>query len=228
MTTENEIRPDWLIELEYASFFSPLVDFEDYEGAEEDWETGVLGAGSPALVQNPAGWIRKKKRQQIYTRDTFVCQYCAADLRDEPVAHRHLDHLVARLTWKQLELTGSPNVPGNLVTSCRTCNDIKVENPLVLFLDSLAGLGYDPRNVRKRIKNALRRKLPVAPESPLDLDVLPSLEPTIPFLSAEARRQELDLWLSQSATLVEAPWRKNPSGGWGEWLDELYPTEMFR
>ena len=52
-------------------------------------------------------------RWQIYARDKFTCRYCGAS--GVPLA---LDHLIP-------VLRGGTNEPGNLVTSCQSCNSRK-------------------------------------------------------------------------------------------------------
>jgi len=53
-----------------------------------------------------SNWIRKKKREQIYNRDNYRCQYCGSG------KSLTLDHVIH---------TGS-HEPTNLLTCCSDCN----------------------------------------------------------------------------------------------------------
>ncbi len=60
------------------------------------------------------------QKLSIMVRDKFVCQYCGINLlRDvSTFYHASIDHLTPRSK-------GGDNEPDNLVTCCRTCNELK-------------------------------------------------------------------------------------------------------
>lgn len=98
-----------------------------------------------------SNWIRRSTRLAIYHRDGFCCVYCGAAAEDLETALT-LDHLVA------CELGGT-NRPGNLVTSCRSCNSAKGALTRRGWLARLAQRGIDTARVARRIRALVRRPL---------------------------------------------------------------------
>ena len=88
-------------------------------------------------------WIRTDKRLAIYLRDHMTCLYCLRDLHDADPADITLDHLVCRSD-------GGANDETNLVTSCRSCNCSRKDQPLSRFAGT---------ETRKHIRRNTRRKL---------------------------------------------------------------------
>lgn len=93
-----------------------------------------------------SGWIRKAKRRAVYARDRHRCVYCN---RSVPESERTLDHVRARSN-------GGSNAASNLVTACLGCNSSKQGKPLRQWCSEV---GFDVGAIRRRIKNAVRRKL---------------------------------------------------------------------
>jgi len=48
-----------------------------------------------------SGWIRKEKRQKIYTRDNHTCLYCGDSIYDTAGLVLTLDHVVAKKLFLQ-------------------------------------------------------------------------------------------------------------------------------
>ncbi len=103
---------------------------------------------------HPSKWIRREKRHRIYARDRYTCTYCASSLHD-PHAMT-LEHVRARSR-------GGKNHHTNLVTVCRSCNSSKQDATLVAWC---ARTGRDIKTIRKRIRNAQRRRLPSTNAAP--------------------------------------------------------------
>lgn len=101
---------------------------------------------------HPSGWIRREKRYRIYKRDRFTCVYCTHKWPDSgpPYFNITVDHVKARNN-------GGHNHHINLVTACRSCNSSLQDKPLKQWCEEK---GYDYNEVRRRIRNAVRRKLP--------------------------------------------------------------------
>lgn len=101
----------------------------------------------PSRGGHPSSWIRREKRHRIYRRDKYVCVYC---LRWLPTKHLTLDHVVPRTN-------GGHNDPSNLVTACLRCNSSLQHKTLKEWC---ALTGRDLKAIRRRIRNAIRRRLP--------------------------------------------------------------------
>jgi 5-methylcytosine-specific restriction endonuclease McrA len=97
---------------------------------------------------HPSGWIRTEKRHRIYKRDHYKCLYCNKLIYD--ALNYTVDHVRARNN-------GGHNHHTNLVTACRSCNSSLQDKKLKDWCELK---GYDYNEVRKRIRNAIRRKLP--------------------------------------------------------------------
>lgn len=65
---------------------------------------------------NGSKWIRKAKRQLIYTRDGWRCVWCKTDLGPWQCGVPTLDHVIPRSE-------GGTNEASNLITACGVCND---------------------------------------------------------------------------------------------------------
>jgi 5-methylcytosine-specific restriction endonuclease McrA len=59
------------------------------------------------------------KRNAVFERDSYICTYCGADVRDDP----HCDHVVPLLQ-------GGSNEIENLTTACQRCNSAKAGKTL--------------------------------------------------------------------------------------------------
>ena len=182
-------RPRWLIDLEYAAFFSPLVSMAEYEEAEAAWENGETDDRTKERTGNRGKWIADKRRFQLYTRDTYVCQYCCADCRPRVPKQITLDHVMSREAWaSKFGQRRGVHDNNNLVTCCPACNSTKKEVSLRDFARIMSMLGYNTDNLYQRIRNALRRKLPPVILHETEVEPLPSLLPLIPWMTAEERR----------------------------------------
>lgn len=102
---------------------------------------------------NGSKWIRPEKRKKIYMRDNHTCVYCNRSIYKYTDIILTLDHVTPR------ELGGS-NRLRNLVTCCLRCNSQKRHLNLAKFLQYLVDNGIDTDGIRKRVRNARRRKLP--------------------------------------------------------------------
>jgi len=68
-----------------------------------------------------SGWITDCRREALYIRDGYICQYCGADLSGVDCDGLTLDHLVCHSTGMATD--GRPdNTNGNLITCCHACN----------------------------------------------------------------------------------------------------------
>lgn len=94
-----------------------------------------------------SSWIRPEKRYRIYKRDRFACVYCGEPSKTGKTT---IDHVKARSN-------GGNNNHTNLVTACHACNSSRQDKPLRAWCGK-RGLDYE--TVRRRIRNAVRRKLP--------------------------------------------------------------------
>ena len=66
----------------------------------------------------------RRLRETIFARDDYRCVYCAVV---RPASHLTIDHVEARMR-------GGDQSEGNLVTCCRTCNQLKAGMPAWGFL----------------------------------------------------------------------------------------------
>lgn len=105
---------------------------------------------------NPAPLTR---RERIFARDHYRCVYCNA----APPAHElTLDHVEPRVK-------GGDQSDGNLVTACKTCNELKAGSPAWAFLAAdaerrenflLNAAGVWPRIRRAILEAAAKRARP--------------------------------------------------------------------
>ena len=98
---------------------------------------------------HPSGWIRPEKRHRIYLRDDWTCVYCYT-YRAGDFQHLTVDHVKPRSK-------GGSNHHSNLVTACRSCNSSLQAKPLKQWCEEN---NLDYKAIRRRIRNAVRRKLP--------------------------------------------------------------------
>lgn len=75
---------------------------------------------TPAVVRITRGLVPKKRsirfsRTNVYTRDSFRCQYCGEQL---PAAQLNYDHVIPRVRGGKTDWE-------NIVTCCYACNDKK-------------------------------------------------------------------------------------------------------
>lgn len=113
--------------------------------------TTVDTATRPVRTQG-MNWISQHKRLAIYLRDDLACTYCgkSADVK------LTLDHLLP------YSLGGS-NKETNLVTCCLTCNSARGNRPVKEFAAAVAAQrGIEADEITRRIKNIIRRVLPLA------------------------------------------------------------------
>lgn len=105
--------------------------------------------------KNGMNWIRQDKRLAIYLRDGLACVYCGESM--EEGASLTLDHVCPRER-------GGSNREDNLVTACHRCNSARQNRPFTAFVRAVAGYldgGITAREIRKRVRNCLKRKLPM-------------------------------------------------------------------
>ncbi len=94
-------------------------------------------------------WITNERRLAIYLRDSFACQYCAADLHHVAPEIITLDHIVPRSK-------GGTNSTTNLMTACKTCNSTRGNRCYKAFAKR-----FDAKGVR-RINGQRRRRINLA------------------------------------------------------------------
>lgn len=96
---------------------------------------------------------RPEKRQRIYARDGFRCQWCHRHASERGVK-LSLDHFLARDA-------GGGNETENLFTSCVKCNSRRRNTPALAFaFGQLGGLFNGAGEALDRILDALDRPLP--------------------------------------------------------------------
>jgi 5-methylcytosine-specific restriction endonuclease McrA len=106
--------------------------------------TGCTAAKKARNPHQPTGqWIRPDARLSIYLRDSFHCLYCAKDLHNADPRDVTLDHIIPKVD-------GGSNLPGNLVTSCKSCNCTRSDLPVKRFASPDA-LAHIKRNTARKI-----------------------------------------------------------------------------
>lgn len=115
--------------------------------------TATTATATPRPVRTQGmNWISQHKRLAIYLRDGLACIYCGKSAGVKLT----LDHLLP------YSLGGS-NKETNLVTCCVSCNSARGNRSVKEFTAAVAGyLGTDEQAITRRIKNSLRRVLPLA------------------------------------------------------------------
>lgn len=96
---------------------------------------------------------RPEKRQRIYARDGWRCQWCARHASERGVK-LSLDHFLARDA-------GGGNETANLFTSCVQCNSRRRNMPAISFAFGQHGALFSGAgDALDRILDALERPLP--------------------------------------------------------------------
>jgi HNH endonuclease len=98
-------------------------------------------------------WIRQDKRLAIYLRDGCACAWCGAAVEDG--AQLTLDHLIPHSL-------GGSNAEGNLVTSCKRCNDSRGARAVSVFAKAVAEYldhGIQPSAIEAHILACIARPL---------------------------------------------------------------------
>lgn len=99
-------------------------------------------------------WIRQERRDALHERDGWACVYCGRSRAEDPRLVLTLDHVSPRSN-------GEYNASRNLVTACLACNSAKRDHSLRRFVVRFAAeRGLDPDAIRRRVRNAQRRKVP--------------------------------------------------------------------
>lgn len=96
---------------------------------------------------------RPEKRQRIYARDGFRCQWCGRHASEKGVK-LSLDHFLARDA-------GGGNETANLFTSCVRCNSQRRNLPALTFAYERGTLFNAAPDALDRILDALERPLPL-------------------------------------------------------------------
>lgn len=98
------------------------------------------------MGKHNGSWKREVPRLAIYERDGYRCVYCDKNFGREELT---LDHCAQH--------GGNGSV--NLITACRKCNSRRGQKSLREFLIVLQREGMDTKEIKRRIKNATRRKI---------------------------------------------------------------------
>jgi len=94
-------------------------------------------------------------RERFKRRGNFQCVYCLDDLTKQP-ERQSLDHVIP-------QHKGGSNQPNNVVLCCISCNSRKNGKSLKQFgyYMEIKIHGYDRLAMHRRVRNQLRRKMPV-------------------------------------------------------------------
>lgn len=101
-----------------------LGKIEVLEESDQSWSSVFISMNIPLVVKliryvNHKRYIKPRlARRNVYIRDNFTCQWCGQRLHPKDLT---LDHLHPRKH-------GGQTTWGNLVTSCRPCNQKKGEH----------------------------------------------------------------------------------------------------
>ncbi len=96
---------------------------------------------------------RPEKRQRLYARDGFRCQWCQRHASEHGVK-LSLDHFLARASK-------GDNATHNLFTSCTRCNSMRRDVPALTFAFDRATLFDGGADALDRILDRLGAPLPV-------------------------------------------------------------------
>lgn len=141
------------------------------------------GAFDPHLMQNPDLHGAEYQRGTLYGvqlrayiqhRDGYCCAYCG-----KPAERLELDHIMP-------ESKGGPTRPGNLVLSCRRCNQRKGNRTLDEFL---AG---DPERLRRIVRRA----------DTISYRAATHMNATLPSILAYARSKGVPVEETDAATTI--------------------------
>jgi CRISPR/Cas system Type II protein with McrA/HNH and RuvC-like nuclease domain len=102
---------------------------------------------------NGSKWLNPVTRKRLYLRDNHTCVYCNRSIYTNSNLVLSIDHVTP------VEL-GGDNSHSNLVTCCKRCNSRKRHLNLAKFLQFLTDNGVNTKGIKKRVRNARRRKLP--------------------------------------------------------------------
>lgn len=89
-----------------------------------------------------SNWIRKEKREKIYTRDGHTCVYC------ESKENLSLDHI-------KPQSIGGSNLESNLITACLTCNTSRQDMEINTFINTFSNSSV----IRRRIAISISRRI---------------------------------------------------------------------
>ena len=104
-------------------------------------------------ASNGGKWIRPEKKLAIFLRDGMTCIYCGYGIVDE--ISLTLDHV------KPCSKNGS-NEPDNLLTACKSCNSIRQDMALSIFVRKVASwYGESYATISKRIARHRKRAIDV-------------------------------------------------------------------
>jgi hypothetical protein len=99
-------------------------------------------------------WCRPSTRLAIYLRDGMACVWCREGVEHGTVLT--LDHVVAHSR-------GGSNLPGNLVTACKRCNDSRGARTVPAFARVVAAYldhGVRAERIRLHVRRCAVRELP--------------------------------------------------------------------
>lgn len=99
---------------------------------------------------------------RVFARDGYTCVYCGRGVEDD--VQLTLDHVTPSSWFARGVAAGAIDAPENLVCACVSCNSSKRDMDLDLYAAYLRrGHGWsaeEAAELRRRVRNALRRKLP--------------------------------------------------------------------
>ena len=118
-------------------FIPPFIDMQ-YDG-ELNPENRAHKSAIKILEKHDINWtvfkrdyfkkmdhhVSKKKREETYNRDGYICQYCGIKFTLEELC---IDHLIPRAK-------GGKNDNNNLITSCKECNHKKSDLSIFKFIE---------------------------------------------------------------------------------------------
>lgn len=86
------------------------------------------------MAHRSSDWISRITRLAIYARDGMCCVWCGKGVEDGIILS--LDHIIP-------QCQDGPDTPDNLVTACRTCNQIRGCRNITKFAKSVASYRGD-------------------------------------------------------------------------------------
>lgn len=133
--------------------------------------------------KNGSKWITRQKRLAIYLRDGMSCAYCHKGLEDGITLS--LDHIIPRNF-------GGDNKSNNLVTACKSCNEIRQDRDLGDFI-TLYHMFYGSKSVTPQmtleyIKNRLQADLrPYVTQAKQIIDNRPQWQNALNYASKNSK-----------------------------------------